>query len=175
LEEVLAPYDPISQRSLVEQAGFHPPVASQAILGIILFCLGYPDQALAWSQAAIVEALSLGGLLLLIVSDNRGLGERADHLFAVATEQGFPFWRATGPIYRGWLQAKNGDVAEGISLLRSGSAAYRATGAEIQVPLFSPSSPRQLRSRDKLRRPRACWTRDYRSLTGQGSAGLQRS
>ena len=47
---------------------------------------------------------------------------------------GFPAWRAFGTIYRGWVKAKNGDVAEGISLLRSGSAAYRATGAELLMP-----------------------------------------
>ena len=29
---------------------------------------------------------------------------------------------------RGWVKVKNGDVAEGISLLRSGLAAHRATG-----------------------------------------------
>jgi predicted ATPase len=39
-------------------------------------------------------------------------------------------WHAWGKIYRGWVKVKNGDVAEGISLLRSGSTAYRATGAE---------------------------------------------
>jgi predicted ATPase len=37
-------------------------------------------------------------------------------------------------IYRGWLKVKNGDVAEGISLLRRGSSAYRATGAEVWMP-----------------------------------------
>ena len=40
--------------------------------------------------------------------------ERADQLFAVATEQGFPLWRAWGTIYRGWVKVKNGDVAEGM-------------------------------------------------------------
>ena len=39
-----------------------------------------------------------------------------------------------GTIYRGWVKVKNGDVAEGISLLRSGSTAYRATGAELWMP-----------------------------------------
>src|SRR5271169_7058834 len=34
----------------------------------------------------------------------------------------------------GWLKVKNGDVVEGMSLLRNGSAAYRATGAEAWVP-----------------------------------------
>ena len=146
LEEVLALYDPISHRSLVHQAGIHPQVIAQAYLGIVLFCLGFPDQALARSNAAIAEArrlahppslavsLAIGARLLSLVGDNAALGERADQLVAVATEQGFPFWRAQGTIYRGWVKVKNGDVAEGISLLRSGSTAYRATGAELWMP-----------------------------------------
>jgi predicted ATPase len=40
-------------------------------------------------------------------------------------------WRAQGAIYRGWAKLKSGDVTEGISLLRGGLAAYRATGAEM--------------------------------------------
>ena len=36
-----------------------------------------------------------------------------------------------GTIYRGWVKAKNGDVGAGISLLRCGFAAYRASGAEL--------------------------------------------
>jgi predicted ATPase len=45
-------------------------------------------------------------------------------------------WGALGTILRGWAKVKNGDVAEGISLLRSGSAAWRATGAEVYMPHF---------------------------------------
>jgi predicted ATPase len=37
---------------------------------------------------------------------------------------------------RGWVKVKNGDVTEGISLLRSGLSAYRSTGAEIWMPHF---------------------------------------
>ena len=57
-----------------------------------------------------------------------------DDLVAVATEQAFPQWRAFGAIYRGWVKAKNGDVVEGISVLRSGAAAYRANGSELLMP-----------------------------------------
>jgi predicted ATPase len=41
-----------------------------------------------------------------------------------------------GAIYRGWVKVKNGHVAEGVSLLRSGSTAYRATGADAFMPYF---------------------------------------
>jgi predicted ATPase len=54
----------------------------------------------------------------------------------VATEQGFPHWRSLGAIYRGWVKVENGDVAEGIPLLRSASAASRATGAELWMPHY---------------------------------------
>jgi predicted ATPase len=76
-------------------------------------------------------SLGFGARLLSLVGDNAGLSERAHQLVSVASEQGFPAWVAQGPIYRGWLEVQNSDVAEGISLLRSGSSAYRATGAEL--------------------------------------------
>jgi class 3 adenylate cyclase/predicted ATPase len=148
LEEVLALYDPISHRSLVRQAGVHPHVPAQAFLGNVLFCLGYPDQALARSNAAIAEArrlahppslaasLALGARLLSLVGDNAVLGEWVDQLVAVATEQGFPHWRSLGAIYRGWVKVKNGDLPEGILLLRSGSTASRAAGAELWMPHY---------------------------------------
>ena len=146
LEEGLALYDPISHHPLGRGAGTRPGVVAQGYLGNVLFSLGYPEQALARSNAAIAEARRLahpsslagcvtpGCVLLSLVGDNAALGERADELAAVAAAQGFSFWRALAAIYRGWVKVKNGDVAEGISLLRSGSAAYLATGAELWMP-----------------------------------------
>jgi class 3 adenylate cyclase/predicted ATPase len=140
LEQVLALYDPISHRTL---GHLHPLTTSRAYLGNVLFCLGFPDKALALGSASIAAArklahppsltvsLAIGARLLAVVGDDKALDERAGQLVEVATEQGFAMWRAQGTIYRGWAKFKNGDVAEGISLLRSGLAAYRATGAEM--------------------------------------------
>jgi predicted ATPase len=146
LEEVLTLYDPIYHRSVVHQAGIHPQVGAQIWLGIVLFCLGFPDQALTQSNAAIAEArrlahpptlagtVALGIRLLSLFGDNAALDERADQLIAVATDQSLPHWGAMGTIYRGWVEVKNGNLVEGISLLRSGSAAYHATGADSWTP-----------------------------------------
>jgi predicted ATPase len=117
-------------------------------LGIVLFCLGFPDQALAQSNAAFSLAgrlahsatfagtLAMVARLLSLVGDHAALDERANQLAAVATEQGFPVWEAQGTIYRGWVKVKHGHVAKGISLLRSGASAYRSTEAETIVPYF---------------------------------------
>jgi len=146
LEAGLALYDPISHSSLVQQAALHPQVALQGCLGIVLFCLGFPDQASTHSSAAIAEArrlahppslilcLSFGTRLLSLVGDDAALDELANQLFSLAIEQGFPFWRAEATMYRGWVKVKNRDLVEGISYLRSGSAAYRATGAGVWMP-----------------------------------------
>jgi len=146
LEEVLALYEPELHHSLVHQAGGDPHVNSRALLGIVLCCLGYPDQALARSNTAINEARRLAhppslavsfacsAVLLSLLGDTISLNERADELVAVATDQGLPLWRAQGAIYGGWAKAKQGDVTGGILLLRRGSSAFRATGAERWAP-----------------------------------------
>jgi predicted ATPase len=74
--------------------------------------------------------------LLWLHLDEAVLGERLDELAAVAAEHRFSLYSAAGTILRGWVKVKNGDVAEGMSLLRSGSIAYRATGQEAWVPYF---------------------------------------
>ena len=117
-------------------------------MGVVLFCLGFPDQALAQSNKAISEArrlphpptlamsLSMDAHRLSVIGDDIGLEQRVDDLVAVATDQGFPFYRAMGAIYRGWVKAKNVDVTEGLSLLRADSSASCATGATAWMPLY---------------------------------------
>jgi len=148
LEEVLALYDPILHRSLVNQAGIHPHLNSQANLGNVLFCLGFPDQALAYGDAAIAEArslahppslavsLSYGTRLLSLVGDNAILGAWADQMVVMTTDQGFPQWRAQAEIYRGWVKVKSGDVTDGLALLQRSAIAYRATGTESLMPHY---------------------------------------
>jgi predicted ATPase len=148
LEQVLALYDPAVHTSLVQHTGSQPRVVARGYIAIALFCLGLPDQAVAHSKAAIAEArtiahlpsraasLAQGARLLSLGDDVAALSERADQLIAVATEQGFPLYRALGKIYHGWVKVRNGELGEGISLVRSGASAYRTIGAESRVPYY---------------------------------------
>jgi class 3 adenylate cyclase/predicted ATPase len=148
LENVLTLDAPVSRGALVHQIGSDPRVVSQGDLATVLFCLGYPDQALEQSCAAIAEArrlshppslavsLAQGSRLLSLVGDIAALSEQVGELVAVATDQGFSWYLALGRIYRGWVAVKNGEGAEGISLLRSGLNAYRTGGAEAWAPRF---------------------------------------
>jgi predicted ATPase len=148
LKESLSLYDPIAHRSLIHLSGLDPQVTSQAALGLVLFPLGYPDQALARINAAITEArrlahpptlassLAFGTNLFSFVGGNPALEEWADQLVAVTTEQGYPHWGAQAAIYRGWAKIEKGDVTGGISLLRSGWTDYHAIGAKARLTFY---------------------------------------
>src|SRR5262249_1518763 len=106
-------------------------------------------QALARSSGAIAEArrlahlptlamtLSLGARLHALDGDDAALTAHAGELVALATEQSFPFYGAQGTILRGWAKVKNAEMAEGMALLRSGSTALRATGAELGMNFYT--------------------------------------
>jgi class 3 adenylate cyclase/predicted ATPase len=146
LEAEAALYDQISDRSLVQH--YATLRGSDPILGFVLFCLGFPDQAVAESNAVIAEAqrrahppalvgaLAFGARLHSLTGDDAALNSQADQLVAVATEQGFAYWCAMGTVLSGWAKVKNGDVMAGLSLLHSGTGAFRATGAGAWTPYF---------------------------------------
>jgi predicted ATPase len=148
LEEVIRLYDPVPHVALGYQTGSDPKVGARGQLGIALFCLGFPDQGLAQINAGITEAstlahppslaasLAMGCRLLCLRGDDAALDERAGELLVVAAERGFPVYEALGTIYRGWGKVRTGDVAEGISVLRTGTSAYRATGTETRISYY---------------------------------------
>jgi DNA-binding winged helix-turn-helix (wHTH) protein/predicted ATPase len=139
----------------VREPSFHsasfthdPLLPAGGNLAIVLFCLGYPDQALAASRATVAKAQRLGqpasltlarifdAILLSLAGDNAALDARAGELIAASTEHGFALYRAQGAIFRGSAMVKHGNVPEGICLLRSGLSAYRATGSEVWMPHY---------------------------------------
>ena len=108
LETVLSLYDPNAHHSLGPQTGSHPQVVAQGYLGVVLLCLGFPDQAMLQTNAAIAEArrlahsptvlssLMIGAILLSIAGGNGALDDRVAELATVAAEQAFPWLRAMG-------------------------------------------------------------------------------
>jgi class 3 adenylate cyclase/predicted ATPase len=153
LEEGLALHDPIARRLFVRWAARVGPTqfsytAPRGNLAVVLFCVGYPDQALSEIKATIVEARRLAhppslvlsqvfsAILLSLVRDHAALDRQADELAAGAIEHGFPLYIAQGAIFRGWAKVKHGKLLEGMALLCSGSNAYRAAGSEVWMPQY---------------------------------------
>jgi predicted ATPase len=80
--------------------------------------------------------LAIKARLLCFLGDAKILTEYADRLSAIAIDQGFPYWRAAGLIYRGWALVAVGDFENGAALIQRGISACEATGAITWLPLF---------------------------------------
>jgi predicted ATPase len=58
--------------------------------------------------------------------------ERAEATARLSVEQGFPHYRATGVLVRGWAVAAQGDLEAGTAAVEEGLAALRAAGANVR-------------------------------------------
>lgn len=143
LEQTLALYDSRQHDSPAFFYRQEPGVLGLAFVALDLWLLGYPDQALARSQAALAlaqtlsrpsasaEALIFAADLHLHRREAQPTRELAQAVIALATEHGLPFWLSYGTILLGSAQAAQGRAAEGIEKIQQGLSAYRATGAEL--------------------------------------------
>ena len=110
--------------------------------------LGHPEQARACSNevpayarelghpATTAVSLALGCMLHQLLQDEDNAQTQAKATIALATEQGFPHYRAVGTVVHGWSQASRGQVAVGIAEIHQGLADYEATGARMWSPYF---------------------------------------
>jgi class 3 adenylate cyclase/predicted ATPase len=147
-EEGIALYTPDQHRAPVFRSGQDPGVSCRTYAAMTLWLLGYPAHA----QAHIYEALALAHALshpyslafahfwaawvAQVRRDVPAVYEHAVVAVALATEQGFPLWAATGTTLRGWALAMQGQGDLGLAQVRQGIAAWRATGAALFVSCF---------------------------------------
>jgi predicted ATPase len=123
-------------------------MSSLSFAALALWQLGYPDQALKSSEAAVTLAREVAHPLSLAFAldfaarchqfRREGLSaqEQAEARIALSTEHGMPLFLAEGTISRGWALAEQGRGEEGITQMRQGLAAWQATGAGAFLPYF---------------------------------------
>jgi len=146
LEQGIALYDPREHRSHAFQYSIHPGMACRAYAAWALWLLGYPEQALQRSREAIVlaqehplslaQALSWAAWLHQLRRERNAAYECAERAMALCREQRFPYFLAWGTVMQGWALAAQGEGEAGVTQLRQGLAAHRATGAEEHRPFF---------------------------------------
>jgi predicted ATPase/class 3 adenylate cyclase len=146
-EEGLRLYEPQRHRTHAAlYSGHDPGVCCRVIASQSLWLLGYPEQAVASSQAALTLAqqlaqpytLTLALYFAAVVHHLRRevalTQARAEALMTVATDQEFPLYVAQAMPLRGWTIVERGQGDEGIAQIHQGLAAYQATGATRDRP-----------------------------------------
>ena len=142
-EQTLEHYEADMHRPQTARIGGDPEVMSRSYIALVLWSLGYPDQALQQCHAglrlarelsvpfALSYALSGAAYSYLFRRDWAGAQAFAEELIAMSTAQGFATRIAQGTILRGGVLALQGQVAEGIAQIQQGMAARRTTGSEM--------------------------------------------
>ena len=148
LEEAIARYTPDQHRAPVFRMGQDPGVGCRIHAALLLWLLGYPEQALARLHEALALAHELPHPYSLAHArcwaayvyqfrwDVPAVHEQAEAAVALSIEQGFPFWAAAGTILRGWALAMQGQGEAGMAEVCQGIAAYRATEAPLLLAYY---------------------------------------
>jgi predicted ATPase len=149
LEQGLQRYEP--QRHRMHAAlysGHDPGMCCRVHAALALWLRGYPDQAVASSQAALALTQQLAHPLSLALAliwaamihhlrrEAPGTQAHAEAAVALATDQGFPQQFAQAMALRGWVLAAGGQGAAGLTQIQQGLAAYRATGVMRDQPYY---------------------------------------
>jgi len=110
---------------------------------MVLWYLGYPDQALAWMERALSLTEDLGHPFSRIYiltwaawlrQHRRELKEATywnERTMDYAAEQKFPFWAAMGTVQRGWLTVEKGQIDGGIQSINEGIDQLKRHGTEV--------------------------------------------
>jgi predicted ATPase/transcriptional regulator with XRE-family HTH domain len=142
-EQIAALYNPEQHRALTFRYGQEPGQAGLSAGAVVLWLLGYPEQAGRWSHQAVMlaqEASHSHSLVFSLVfrsithqfcQEMAVAKERAEEAIAVCAQQGFANWLAWGMILRGWALVKMGQGEAGPAQIDQGLAAARATGTEF--------------------------------------------
>jgi predicted ATPase len=133
---------------LAEQYGEDLGVSCRVFALWLLWQLGYPEQAVQHARTvrtiaealshpfSLAQALSFGGQLHSNLGAVQQVREMSDALTALCRERDFALWQASSMGLHGWALVEEGRGREGIVELRQGIADWRATGAEIWLPLM---------------------------------------
>ncbi len=148
VEQGLTLYDPQQHGAHIFQYGQDPAVASEVYAALILWQVGYPDQALKRVHQALTRAEQLGhpfsmAFALLFATwshqyrrEVQRTQERAAATMTLCGEQRFSFWLTFATVLGGWPLAEQGQGEAGIMQIRHGLAGYQATGAQLNRPYF---------------------------------------
>ena len=140
-EAILRLYDTSQHRSQPVHYVHDPKVSALTYLALVLWILGFPEQACRSSIAAFRCAAELdqanltahvhnfaGAGLCELLGDVAGVRAHADAIVELADRHNLGYWRLNGLILRGWTVVQEGVAEPGIALMRQSAADRAALG-----------------------------------------------
>jgi DNA-binding winged helix-turn-helix (wHTH) protein/predicted ATPase len=143
IEQSLALYDPQPPHRQFFLTGQDPRASGLAHLAVLLWMLGYPEQARERSHQALALArdalfpygqalaLNLAAVLQVFYCDPQGVEQLAEAARAFAQECGFVHLMVIGMMLQGWALVMQNQSQEGIVLMQAGLERQHALGIGI--------------------------------------------
>jgi DNA-binding SARP family transcriptional activator len=136
---------PASERAAEMRAvaAVDPVPLALVVSALNLWCLGYPEAALARSRQALAGAVAggdtigqayaaaVGLLLLLLFRDEAALQELSDQCYRLSLQHGFEWWRSFAEVFVGRRMVLEGEAAAGVAAMRSGLAGWQSAGLSL--------------------------------------------
>jgi class 3 adenylate cyclase/predicted ATPase len=147
-DQALALYEPAEHRPLAMRFGQDAGVTVLCHRSWALFCLGYPDAALADAEntiryareighaATLMHALAYASFIQIQSGNYPTAIALVDELVRLADEKGALLWKAIAITHQGWLFARTGKAWDAVHTITAGLQAWRSTGATVWVPLY---------------------------------------
>lgn len=149
VEEALSNYDHRERTKFWSAfTGHDAGVTHRCYRSLILWHLGYPEQALAadretreiaasighsFSLAHAVDFTAILNLYFRRGAEVQTAGKEEEKLGA---DNGFQLWSALGTLHVGAGCLQQGDYESALSLIAAGYESFRATGAEVRAPAY---------------------------------------
>lgn len=140
-ETILHLYDARQHRSQPVHYVHDPKVSALSYLALVLWVLGFPEQARHATTAAFRCAAELdqanltahvhnfaGAGLDELLGDVSGVRAHADAIDELADRHSLGYWRVNGMILRGWTMVRRGAAKTGIALMCKSAAERTALG-----------------------------------------------
>jgi class 3 adenylate cyclase/predicted ATPase len=148
LAEAVARYQKPTHADHIYEAQGDTGVGALAYLAVVLWNLGYPDEAQECSDESLARATQVGGpvtraqawgmrsILHLTRAEPVELGQWIHRTHAHSVDHDLGYWRAVSALLSSWLQGRAGAVELGTARFRESLDAYLASGSRLGLPYF---------------------------------------
>ena len=142
LEHVATLYDAERDHDLIARCSVDPRATAWGFLSLVLWGLGYPEQATRWWDAANRSEIEQkhahtsahvrfygGAQLAVLLRDTTAARNQANAVIELADQHAMPTWRVQATVLLGWAWGQSGRVSDATRLVEQGLANFEAVGA----------------------------------------------
>jgi DNA-binding SARP family transcriptional activator len=149
LEQALVHYDPTQSQAHIIRHSQDPKAVCLCRLAFGLWCLGYPDQAVAVQGDSVTYAQQLGhpfslayvmtwnAMLSWALGNAEAARESCELVMTLSQEYKLGLWPSWARVLRGWARGATGDPETGLAEIRHGDELMRQAGAVFLQPFVS--------------------------------------